>query len=152
MTGFMRFLHFAGFVAWIGGGLGVMIASLVQRRLDRSLWGAVADVQAAVYRLLIGPGSMATLVSGFALSMQQYGRMSFDVSPWLGLMQLTGVLGALVTLLGAMPAAARIARLEPVGPTAEAFEQARRRLVRHGTIGGVLSFVALVAGALYRGG
>jgi len=150
MTGTMRVLHFVGFVAWLGGGLGAMVAGIVLRRLDRSLWGGVADVQAALYRILIGPGSMLTVVSGFALTMQHYGTMSLSVGPWLGMMQLCGICGAIATLLGAMPAAMRLGRLEPTGPTAAAFDVARGRLIRFGIIGGVFSTLALLAGALYR--
>jgi hypothetical protein len=39
MTGFWRVVHFVAFVAWIGGGVGVILAESVLRRLDRSLWG-----------------------------------------------------------------------------------------------------------------
>jgi hypothetical protein len=81
--------------------------------------------------------------------MENYGRMSLFVGPWLGMMQGLGILGALFTLLGAMPAANRLTRLEPTGASAAAFDAARRKLVLHGTIGGILSFLALLAGALY---
>ena len=46
--------------------------------------------------------------------------------------------------------ATRMARLEPTGATAGAFDQARRRLAIAGSIGGVLALVALLAGAFYR--
>jgi hypothetical protein len=65
-------------------------------------------------------------------------------------MQGLGLIAALVTLLGAMPAATRMARLEPTGPTAAAFDQARRRLAITGSVGGALALLALLAGALYR--
>ena len=66
MTGFWRLAHFVSFVMWIGGAMGVMVAGAVMKRLERSLWGGVADVQAGVYRYLIGPGSIIA-VSRFAL-------------------------------------------------------------------------------------
>ena len=46
--------------------------------------------------------------------------------------------------------ATRMARLEPTGNTAGAFDQARRRLAIAGSIGGTLALLALLAGALYR--
>ena len=49
-----------------------------------------------------------------------------------------------------MPAAGKLSRLEPLGETAAAFDAARRRMVINGMIGGTLSFLALVAGAMYR--
>lgn len=150
MPGTMRILHFVGFVIWIGGAIGTLVADGVLQRMDRSLWGGVAEVHAAIYRTLIGPGSMLTVITGFILTMQSYGQMSLTVGHWLGVMQGVGILAALVTLLGAMPAAFRLGRLEPVGAAAGAFDKARRRLFVFGWTGSLLSLVALLAGALYR--
>ncbi|MEO5799617.1 MAG: hypothetical protein ABIZ70_06850 [Gemmatimonadales bacterium] len=152
MSGIWRLVHFLSFVAWIGGGLGVMMAGITMNRLDRSLWGGVADVQAALYRWLVAPGSLLTVGSGVVLTLRMYGALSGQSVPWLGMMQGMGLLGALVTLLGAMPAAGRLTRLEPLGETAAAFDAARSRLKITGMIGGILSLLALVAGALYRTG
>ena len=152
MSDVWRLVHFFAFVAWLGGGLGVMMAGITMNRLDRSLWGGVADVQAALYRILVGPGSILTVATGVVLTLRMYGALSGQSHPWLGMMQGMGLLGALVTLLGAMPAAAKLARLEPLGETAAAFDAARARLKITGMIGGLCSFLALVAGALYRTG
>jgi hypothetical protein len=152
MNSFWRIAHFVSFVAWIGGGMAVMVAGLVMKRLDRSLWGGVADVQAGLYRWLLGPGSIIAVVSGLILTLRMYNGMAVQVGAWLGMMQLCGLIGGLVTLLGAMPAAGKIARLEPLGETAAAFDAARRRMVITGMIGGTFSFLALVAGVLYRAG
>ncbi len=145
-----RFVHYLSFIAWIGGGLAAMVAGIAMKRLDRSLWGAAAEIQAAIYRTLIGPGSIIAVISGLLLTFRMYGAMSGYVGPWLGTMQAAGLLGAVVTLLGAMPAASRLGRLEPTGDTAAAFDRARKRLAVTGSIGGMLAIVALLAGALYR--
>ena len=105
MTGFWRLAHFVSFVMWIGGAMGVMVAGAVMKKLERSLWGGVADVQAGIYRYLIGPGSIIAVVSGIILTLRMYNGMAVQVGHWLGMMQLFGLLGGLVTLLGAMPAA-----------------------------------------------
>lgn len=152
MSNAWRLIHYFAFVAWLGGGLGVMMAGITMKRLDRSLWGAVADVQAALYRILVGPGSILTVASGVVLTLRMYGALSGQSRPWLGMMQGMGLLGALITLLGAMPAAAKLARLEPLGESAGAFDAARTRLRVAGMIGGLCSFLALIAGALYRTG
>ncbi len=146
-----RVLHFIAFIAWLGGGLAVMVAGVAMKKMDRSLWGAVVDVQAALYRTLLGPGAIITVVSGLFLTFGMYGRLSGQVGAWLGMMQGMGLLGALVTLLGAMPAAQRLTRLEPTGPTAAAFDAGRKRLAITGAIAGVAGTMAMVAGALYRG-
>lgn len=145
-----RFVHYLSFIAWIGGGLAAMVAGIAMKRLDRSLWGAAAEIQAAIYRTLIGPGSIIAVISGLLLTFRMYGAMSGYVGPWLGTMQAAGLLGAVVTLLGAMPAASRLGRLEPTGDTAAAFDRVRKRLAVTGSIGGMLAIVALLAGALYR--
>ena len=150
MTPFWRFVHYLAFTAWIGGALSAMVAGLALRRLDRSLWVGVAEAQAAIYRTLIGPGAIVTVFTGLMLTFRMYGELSVRVGPWLGTMQGLGLVAALVTLLGAMPAATRMARLEPTGATAGAFDQARTRLALAGSIGGTLALVALMAGALYR--
>lgn len=150
MTPLWRFVHYLAFTAWIGGALAAMIAGLALRRLDRSLWVGVAEAQAAIYRAMIGPGAIVTVFTGLLLTFRMYGDLSVRVGPWLGTMQGVGLIAALVTLLGAMPAATRMARLEPTGNTAAAFDQARKRLAVAGSIGGTLALLALLAGALYR--
>lgn len=145
-----RFVHYVAFTAWIGGALAAMVAGLALRRLDRSLWVGVAEAQAAIYRSMVGPGAIVTVFTGLMLTFKMYGAMSVQVGPWLGTMQGLGLIAAMVTLLGAMPAANRMARLEPTGETAGAFDQARSRLAIAGSIGGTLALLALLAGVLYR--
>lgn len=150
MTHAWEFLHFVAFTLWIGGMAGVLVAGTAYARLDRQYWGPVAETQAALTRLLVGPGAMLAVASGLMLTFRMYGAMSVQVGAWLGSMQALGVLSALVTLLGAMPAAARLARLESTGDTAAAFDASRRRLVRLTLAGMALAVMALGAGALYR--
>lgn len=151
MNAFWRFAHYVSYVAWIGGGLAAIIAGAQMRRLDRAFWGGIAEVQGALYRMLVGPGAMVSVASGVLLTFGMYGKLSTSVGSWLGTMQGVGILAALVTLLGAMPAASRLARLEPTGETAAAFDRAARRLASTGALGTVLALVALLASALYRG-
>jgi hypothetical protein len=147
-----RVLHYVALIAWLGGGMAVMVAGIVMKKMDRSLWGAVVDIQAALYRVLLGPGAVATVMSGLFLTFGMYGRLSGQVAAWLGVMQATGLIAALITLLGAMPAAQRLTRIEPLGPHAAAFDAARRRMAISGAVAGVFGTIAMLAGALYRGG
>lgn len=150
MTHFWEFMHLLSFTTWIGGMGGVLVAGTAYRRMDRVHWGAVAEVQAALTRILVGPGAMIAVASGLLLTFRMYGEMSSQVGAWLGSMQALGVLAALVTLLGMMPAATRVARLEAVGDTAAAFDAGVRRLARTTWLGTILALLALAAGALYR--
>jgi len=151
MTGLWHFVHYLSFVMWIGGGLSAMVAGVGMRRIDRALWGAVVDAQAAIYRVLVGPGAIITVLSGIIMTMEMYnGLASGQSAPWLGTMQLSGILGALMMLFGAMPAAMKLSRLEPLGADAAAFDALRKRVAITASIGGTLALIALLAGAFYR--
>lgn len=150
MTAFWLFLHLFAFTIWIGGWLSTLAAASILTRLDRPLWGGVAEAQAAIHRMLIGPGAIVSVASGLLLTFRMYGALSGQVGPWLGTMQGLGIIAAAFTLLGAVPAASRLSRLEPTGATAAAFDRAHRRMLMAGSIGGVLAVVALIAGTLYR--
>ena len=150
MNGFWYFIHYLSFTLWICGALAVMVAGLAMKRLDRSLWGGVVEAQGAIYRVLIGPGALFAVATGLVMTLRVYNAMSLAVGAWLGLMQGAGVIGALVTLLGSLPASARLSRLEPLGESAATFDALRRRLAITSTIGGTLALLALLAGALYR--
>lgn len=150
MSHVWRFVHLLAFTIWIGGMASVVVAAGLYGRIDRRNWGGVAEVQSALYRVLVGPGALLSVASGLMLTFRMYGEMSSRVGAWMGSMQGLGVLAALVTLLGAMPAASRLARLEPIGDTAPAFDAGRIRLGRMTLIGALLALLALGAGALYR--
>jgi hypothetical protein len=135
---------------WLGGALAAMAVGINMKQMDRGLWGAVVDSQAAIYRWLVGPGAVIVVLSGIVLTFQNYGRMAGGgAQSWLGTMQGAGVIGALVTLLGAMPAAAKLSRLEPIGEQEGAFTRQRKRLAITASIGGTLGLIALLAGAFY---
>ena len=151
MNGIWHLVHYLAFTAWIGGALAAMAVGLTMKRIDRSLWGAVVDGQAAIYRALIGPGAIVVVLSGIVMTLSIYNGMSGNQADrWLGTMQGAGIVGALVTLLGAMPAALKLSRLEPLGAHAAAFDALRKRLAVMGSIGGTLGLIALVAGAFYH--
>lgn len=146
------FLHLLGFTMWLGGSLASMVAGSASKREDRAGLGAVARAQAAIFKTLIGPGAILTVLSGFILTFSVAGRLGelvgFNV--WLVTMQATGLLGAVVVLLIGLPTAAKLARLDPQGPGAAFFDELRQRQKIVGSVSGVLALVALVAGALVR--
>jgi hypothetical protein len=91
-------------------------------------------------------------MSGLILTFAVTGRTGDLVgfSFWLVVMQGTGIVGALVTLLIGLPTAARLARLDPAGGNAAFFDELRQRQRIVASIAGVLAVIALVAGALDR--
>jgi hypothetical protein len=150
VNGLWHFVHYLSFTMWLGGALAAMAVGINMKQMDRGVWGAVVDSQAAIYRWLVGPGAVIVVLSGIVLTFQNYGRMAGGgAQSWLGTMQGAGVIGALVTLLGAMPAAAKLSRLEPIGEQEAAFNRQRKRLAITASIGGTLGLIALLAGAFY---
>ena len=152
MTRIWFFLHFFGFIIWLGGGWAAMVAGLTARGASRPALGTVARVQAAIQRTLIAPGAVLVVVSGLVLTMRFMGSMSTPMSPWLMAMQGVGLLGALVTLLVGLPTASRMARVDPEGPHAAYFDELRGRYRIAGSVGGVLALVALISAVIYRTG
>ena len=150
MRGFWLFIHIMGFVAWIGGGLAVMLSGITAKHFppDRRL--AVYRVMSAVTRSLVGPGAVLVVVSGLVLSVPYF--KSSTVPSWLMAMQTFGFLGALVAVAIVTPTAARLGWLEADarGELPESFVGLRRRQVIFATLAGVLALLALISGTIFR--
>jgi hypothetical protein len=152
MIRFWLFAHLLGFTMWLGGGLASMVTGVAAKREDRPSLGAVVRAQAAVQKMIIAPGALLTVVSGLILTFSVSARMGELVGFSLALvvMQGAGLLGALVSLTVALPTAAKLGRLDPLGPGAAYFDELRQRQRIVSSISGTLALVALVAGALVR--
>jgi hypothetical protein len=152
MIRFWLFAHLLGFTMWLGGGLASMVTGVAAKREDRPSLGAVVRAQAAVQKMIIAPGALLTVASGLILTFSVSARMGELVGFNLALvvMQGAGLLGALVSLTVALPTAAKLGRLDPLGPGAAYFDELRQRQRIVSSISGTLALVALVAGALVR--
>lgn len=152
MIRFWLFLHLLGFTLWLGGGFAAMAAAIAAKREDRAGLGAVVRSQVAVQKMVIAPGALLVVLSGLILTFSMSGRAvelaGFNLA--LVVMQAAGLAGALLTLMVALPTAARLARVDPVGPGADYFDELRRRQKVVSAIAGTLALIALVAGALVR--
>jgi hypothetical protein len=146
------FIHYVGTALWLGGGLAGMLIGIRSRRESPAAQGAVVRLQGALHQLVISPGAGLTVISGIFLTMQTMALGNAAPGGWLMVMQVGGMLGALLTLFVGLPTAARLARCEPEGPTAPLFNQLRRRQAQVGTLSGTLGWIALVAGAAMRAG
>jgi hypothetical protein len=146
------FLHLLGFTLWLGGGFAAMVLGIAGKREDRAGLGVTARGQAAIQRMVIAPGALLAVLSGLILTFSITGRTGELVGFSLPLvvMQGTGILGALLTLLIALPTAAKLGRLDPSGPGAAYFDELRQRQKLVTSISGTLALAALVAGALVR--
>lgn len=154
MTSFWLFLHLLGQIAWLGGAFASMLAGTLRRREDAAGQALLVRVQFVLHQRLIGPGAFATIVSGLFLSLRAAAvfRELDGPNAWLIVMQAAGVLGGLIVLFVAVPTAARLSRLQPVGASALLFEELRRRQAITGSVAGVLGLAALIAGTLVRYG
>lgn len=150
MRGFWLFVHNLGYSFWIGAGVATMVAGIVSKRLapaDRLL---VYRVTSTIQRLLVGPGVVLTLLSGFLLLMPY--MKSGDSPRWIYEMLGLGLVGGLVHITLAVPTAARLGslQLDPRGELPEAFHGLRKRLIWTATIGGGMGLLALLAATVGR--
>lgn len=152
MNGLWVFAHLLGFTLWLGGAFASMAAGIAGKREERAQQAAVARLQAALHRLLIGPGALLTVLTGLMLTLRVYGALNNSGSPsgWLAVMQVAGLIGALLVLFVAVPTAGRLGRLDPTGAQGPLFDELRARQAIIGSVGGTLGLIALLAGALVR--
>ena len=142
------FLHLLGFTMWLGGAIAAMIIGIAAKREDRHGLGAVVRAQATLMKVAIAPGALLAVLSGLVLTFRIGGAELPGFSIWLMLMQGAGLVAALLTLLIALPTAAKLSRLEPSGETARYFDELRQRQRMVGSISGMFGLVALFAGAM----
>ena len=143
------FLHLLGFTIWIGGALASMFAGIAARGEDRAALGVVVRSQSAIHRMLLLPGAMLTVLSGLVLTFGVTGAYA-GANTWLMIMQGAGILGAFIVLIAGVPTMARVARIDPTGPYAAAFDDLRSRHRVISSISGLLALLALLAGAMLR--
>jgi hypothetical protein len=139
-----------GFVAWLGGGLAVMLSGITAKYFAPDQRLAVYRVMSVVSRNLIGPGAVLVVLSGIILSVPYFKNAM--VPSWLMAMQGLGLLGAIVAIAIVTPTAARMGRLEldPRGELPESFAGLRRRQAIFATIAGIFALLALLSGTLFR--
>jgi hypothetical protein len=152
MHGFLLFLHFFGFVLWLGGGMASMVVGVTAKNFAPDERLAAYRTTGKVQTRLVGPGALLVVISGMLLMMNS-AYMSGGAPPgWLSFMVAAGIIAAVITVVVTMPAASRLARLEldPRGELPEAFQGLRKRMVIFATIAGTLGLLALLAGTVFR--
>jgi hypothetical protein len=141
------FVHFLSLAIWVGGGISAMALAIWSRKLTRPNLPPIIHAIGVLYRALLLPGSLATVVSGIVLTLMIYGGPA--ASHGLMMMQATGLIAALITLLVLSPNVARLGRIDPVEDAAR-FDLLRARQARFGMLSGLLLLLALLGGALAR--
>jgi hypothetical protein len=148
VTRALLFLHLLGFTMWLGGAIASMVVGIAAKREERAGLGAVVRSQSQLTKVAIAPGALLTVLSGLILTFRLSGGDLAGFSIWLVIMQGAGLIAALITLLIALPTAARLGRLDPTGEAARYFDELRQRQRIVSSISGVLGLVALFAGAM----
>lgn len=150
MRGLWLLAHMLGMILWLGGGMATMVLGVAAKHSAPDHRLSAYRLTSAIQRILLGPGAVAVVLSGIALSMPY--MKEGTVPGWLMLMMTTGILAALIAIGIAVPSAARLGRLglDPRGELPEHFQTLRLRLVWSSSIAGGLALIALVAGTLMR--
>lgn len=144
----MRFAHLLAMSVWIGGlfsGFVIAAQGRTQTGLARqSSYGLLGKV----YSIVIGPAVLITTVTGLALTMslaQQVGNSAMG-QPRIWVMQVAGLLAAVLALFVELPSASGLARLAgslDEGSTSPAFDRLQRRLSMVSQLVAVLFIVAI---------
>lgn len=150
MRGFWLFLHIMGFVAWLGGGLAVMLSGISAKYFPPEQRLAVYRIMAVITRNLVGTGAVLVVVSGFVLSVPYF--RGATVPTWLMAKQALGFMGAIVAIAIVVPTAARLGRLDldPRGELPETFAGLRRKQAIFATLAGVFALLALLSATVFR--
>ena len=150
MRGLWLLVHVLGFTLWLGGGIATMVAGVTAKRMGAGDRLNAYKIIGAVQRILVAPGAIGVVLSGFILA-QPYMR-SGTVPGWLGVMMISGILGAIGAVAISVPTAAKLARLEPQGgQLPEAFARLRQRQILAASIAGALGLIAMFAATIGRG-
>ena len=145
------FLHIFGFGLWLGGGVALLLNGLAAEKEGRPALGLVMRLQSGIARFAVAPGALLTTLSGLMLTFGNIHTPTMG-NPWMATMQGLGILAALLTLAISVPAAARLARLDPMGQHAAFFDRLRKRQRLVGLQSLTTGLGALLGGAMYRYG
>jgi len=145
------FLHILGFGLWLGGGMALMFTGLAAEKENRPALGLILRLQGGIARFVVAPGALFTTLAGLMLTFGNIHSPQMG-NPWMATMQGAGILAALVTLAVSVPAAARLARLDPMGEHGAFVDRLRKRQRMMGTLSLVLGLTALLGAAMYRYG
>ena len=147
----LLFAHLLGMVLWLGGGFAAMSLGLALRGRQAPELALLTEAQGRLLRGLILPGVLLTVLSGLLLTLQLYNTpmIAGGLPVPLLVMQGAGLLAAAIVLVVGLPAATRLARLDPVAH-APLFASLRKRSALASSLAGTLGLIALVAAAMLR--
>ncbi|HXI64803.1 MAG TPA: hypothetical protein VNH14_09865 [Gemmatimonadales bacterium] len=150
MRGVWLLVHVIGFTLWLGGGIATMVAGVGAKGFGAAERLSAYRLIGAIQKILVGPGAIAVVLSGIFLA-QPYMKAG-TVPGWLGVMMISGILGALGAVGISVPTAAKLARLQAErDQLPAAFQTLRKRQIFAATIAGTFGLIAMFAATLGRG-
>jgi len=150
MRGVWLLVHVIGFTLWLGGGIATMVAGVGAKGFGAPERLSAYRLIGVIQKILVGPGAIAVVLSGIFLA-QPYMKAG-TVPGWLGIMMISGILGALGAVGISVPTAAKLARLQAEGgQLPAAFQTLRKRQIFAATIAGTFGLIAMFAATLGRG-
>src|SRR5947199_8675739 len=96
MRGLWLLVHVLGFTLWLGGGIATMVAGVTAKRFAAGERLTSYKLIGAIQRLLVAPGALAVVLSGFALA-GPYMKQG-AVAAGMGLMMGAGLLGGIAVV------------------------------------------------------
>lgn len=149
----VRFLHFLGTALWIGGALVAIMLAIKAQGESADVRTSVARMLTQVHTLVIGMGALLTVGTGVAWIMMlvQGGDSGATPTPGVWIMQVAGLMGGVLVLLVAIPAAVKmggLAVLTDDGSTLPAFDYYHRRLIRVSSVALALAAISLFTGVV----
>ena len=145
----LRFLHYAGFAFWMGGGWTTM-AQVIRSRDDTPATRAgLFRIIPAAFGVMAG-GAVVTVLSGIGLAVQ-LSRLGLDVrlrEPGIIVMQACGTIAGVMLLAIGWPTVRKVSRLAAIDPLPPEFERLRKGQTAVASVAGVLALMALAGATL----
>ena len=153
---YVRLAHFLGMSVWIGGAVATLVVSRVVASWTGDERARANALLAKLHGYVIAPGAIVTVVSGVLITMSMVNRgMSVAMArPGVVVMQITGIVAAVLAVFVGVPTANRLAvRATRTSPREEVppivMKLERRQAVVSATAG-VLALIALYFGVVVR--
>jgi uncharacterized membrane protein len=148
MQGFMLFLHVVGYAIWLGASLSFMVWGPAARKGSLEAWAHTWLVLGRVHRLLVAPACLVATATGIYLTMAlAQSPADMGTATWLIVMEVLGLVAAVLTLAIAAPLMNRMGTLAErslaKGAQEPQAEVVRKRLALVGSVVGVLILVSI---------
>jgi hypothetical protein len=148
-----RFVHFLGLTLWIGGAISAFVVVRSIQAQSVSYRIVTWSVLARIHSMVIAPGAILTVFSGLLLTVRMTNAVAVPMSTGLVVMQVAGVLAAMVALFVGLPTANQLVPFSRMGDQdvipPEAARLVRRQAVAS-SLSGMLALTALFFGVVVR--